>query len=153
MDHLAPKRTRRGTRAKGNEKHSPDKLKIYFNNINGFTSKQGSLNQITKSISPDVIALCETKVSAKSNPKLNGYEPIVSNCKTGKEGFLVAIKEGTFMNAEKISESKEKNIVTVQVVYPECTMRFIVAHGPQENDEIDAKNEFYESLMVEIERG
>ena len=151
--YLAPKRTRRGTRAKGNEKHSPDKLKIYFNNINGFASKQGSLNQITKSISPDVIALCETKVSAKSNPKLNGYEPIVSNCKTGKEGFLVAIKEGTFMNAEKISESKEKNIVTVQVVYPECTMRFIVAHGPQENDEIDAKNEFYESLMVEIERG
>ena len=77
----------------------------------------------------------------------------MSNCKTGKEGLLLAIKEGTFVSAEKISESNDKNILTSKVVYPQCTMRFIIAHGPQETDNNEIKNEFYESLMVEIEKG
>ena len=32
-------------------------------------------------------------------------------------------------------------------------MRFIVAHGPQETDNPEVKHAFYESLMIEIERG
>lgn len=100
-----------------------------------------------------MIALCETKVSAKYNININGYETIKSNCKKGKEGLLIAIKEGTFLAADKISKSNEKNILTARVMYPECTMRFIVVHGPQENDDIEARNDFYESLMVEVERG
>ena len=150
---MTPKRTRRGTRGKANEKHSSNQLKIYYNNINGYTSKHRSLNQIIKSVSPDVIALCETKVSATSRLKVDGYETILSNCKKGKEGLLLAIKEGTFKSAEKISESNEKNILSSKVVYPECTVRFILVHGPQESEEAEKKNEFYESLMVEIERG
>ena len=157
MEHCqqeeSPERTRRGSRKKTNKTHSFNQLKIYFNNINGYTSKQNSLFQITKSISPDIIALCETKVSATASPKIRGYETIVSNCKQGKEGFLLAIKEGTFISAEKISESNEKNILTSKVIYPQCSMRFIIAHGPQETEDNEIKNEFYESLMVEIEKG
>ena len=155
MEHLQldPKRTRRGTKRKTNEKHSSGQLKIYYNNINGYTSKHRSLNQIVRSICPDIIALCETKVSATSKLKITGYETILSNCKKGKEGLLLAIREGTFKSAEKISESNEKNILTARVSYPECTVRFILAHGPQESEEADKKNEFYESLMIEIERG
>ena len=40
-----------------------------------------------------------------------------------------------------------------KVIYPECTIRYVIAHGPQENEQIEAKNEFYESLMIEIEKG
>ena len=149
---MSPKKTRRGTRRK-TDRISSDKLQIYFNNINGFTSKQGSLHQICRSLSPDIIALCETKVSAKASMKISGYETIKSNCKKGKEGLLFAIKEGTFAAAEKISESNDKNILTTQVTYPDCTMRFIIAHGPQETEEAETRKEFYESLMVEIERG
>ena len=116
-------------------------------------SKKGSLSQICKSLSPDIIALCETKVSTKYNLKMNGYETIKSNCKTGKEGLLLAIKEGTFLSAEKISESNQKNFLTARVIYPECAMRFIIAHGPQESDDAETKSDFYESLMVEVERG
>ena len=32
-------------------------------------------------------------------------------------------------------------------------MRFIIAHGPQESDDAETKSDFYESLMVEVERG
>ena len=63
---------------------------------------------------------------------MTDYEPIVCNYKVGKEGLMLAMKKGTFVSAEKISQSEEKNILTVQVVYPQCSMRFIVAHGPQE---------------------
>ena len=115
-------------------------------------SKQESLNQILKSISPDVVALCETKVSSKFSPKIDGYETIFSNCKKGKEGLLLAIKEGTFTIAEKISESNEKNILSAKVDYPNCTIRFILAHGPQENEDIDTRYQFFESMMIEIER-
>ena len=67
--------------------------------------------------------------------------------------MLLAIKEGTFTSAEKVFESNERNILSTKIEYPECTMRLIVAHGPQEGEDLGAKNEFYESLMVEIERG
>ena len=148
-----PKQTRRGTRRKKKETHTSSQLKIYSNNINGYSSKKNSLIQIIKSLSPDILALCETKVSATASIKLSGYETIVSNCKKGKEGLLLAIKEGTFLSAEKISESNEKNILTCKVVYPQCSMRFIIVHGPQETESNEAKSEFYESLMVEIEKG
>ena len=147
-----PRGTRGGIRIKMNETHSSNQLKVYFNN-NGYTSKKNSLIQIIKSLSPDIIALCETKVSATASLKLSGYETIVSNCKQGKEGLMLAIKEGTFSSAEKISESNDKNILTSKVVYPQCTMRFIIAHGPQETDGKEAKSDFYESLMIEIEKG
>ena len=92
-------------------------------------------------------------MSANSRLQMNGYETILSNCKKGKEGLLLAIKEGTFTSAEKVSESNERNILSTKIEYPECTIRLIVAHGPQEGEDPGVKNEFYESLMVEIERG
>ena len=41
----------------------------------------------------------------------------------------------------------------LHVKYPHCSMRFIIVHGPQETDSNEAKSDFYESLMVEIEKG
>ena len=149
---IAPKRTRRG-RKRGRMITSPDKLQIYYNNINGYASKKESLRQICKSLSPDIITLCETKLSTNAKPKIEGYEVIVSSCKKGKEGFLFAVKENTVLSAEKLSESNEKNILTVRITYPQCVIRVIIAHGPQETDEMESRTEFYEALMVEIERG
>ena len=80
------------------------------------------------------------------------YEPIVCNDKVGREGLMIAMKKGTFISAEKISESEERNIMSAKVVYPQCSMRFIIAHAPQESDDQKIKDKFYESLMIEIER-
>ena len=84
---------------------------------------------------------------------MDGYETLFCNYKSGKEGLLIAVKEGTFTFAEKIYESEEKNILSVKVEYPNCSLRFILAHGPQETDNVDTRNQFFESLMVEVERG
>ena len=71
--------------------------------------------------------------------------------KQGQEGFVVAAREGTFNSIDLLSEV-DNNIMTVQIVYPNMTVRVIVVHGPQEGDLIEDKKRFYKSLPVEIER-
>ena len=43
------------------------------------------------------------------------------------------------------------NILTVKISFPNWTMRVIVAYGPQENDSIEKKEQFFSDLEVEIE--
>ena len=45
-------------------------LKIYYNNINGLTTKKQSVGLVLDSSTPDIVALCETKLGSKSEPKL-----------------------------------------------------------------------------------
>ena len=52
---------------------------------------------------------------------------------------------------EVISKDK-KNIFSVQIIYPDLTLRVIVCHGPQEEEESEVRISFFESLAVEIER-
>ena len=49
---------RRGRRKKNN---SSKGLQIYYNNINGYQSKEDSIKIIMQELSPDILALCETK--------------------------------------------------------------------------------------------
>jgi hypothetical protein len=110
-------------------------LEIYYNNINGLISKQDSLNHILDMKKPDLVAvvvvvvvvvvisfsltaLCETKLHAKSTFDIEGYEVLKSNLKAGKEGILVAAKQGTFQTMELIFESESKQIATVEITYP-----------------------------------
>lgn len=86
----------------------------------------------------------------KDKLEIEGYDGIVSNHKKGKEGLVVAARKGTFVSMEKISEMD--NILSVQIVYPEITIRVIVCHGPQEDDEKETRTGFFENLAVEIER-
>ena len=132
-------------------------LKVYYNNINGLLSKLESLKQVIKVCTPDIVALCETKLGALSKPKIDGYEIVYRNFKRGKEGLLVAAKVGTFTSIEKVSvetdESDEKNVLAVLVKYPSISLRVIVGHAPQETANPDARERFFESLKVEVERG
>ena len=83
---------------------------------------------------------------------MKGYEVRKSNLKAGKEGILVAVKEGTFCRIEKTYESDERNIATFEVLYPKDTVRIIVVHGPQEEAHQENRDEFFENLMAEVER-
>jgi hypothetical protein len=59
--------------------------------------KIDSLEKITQSLDPDIIALCETKKGQLSKKTaLPQYEVIESNLKAAKEGLLVAVRKGSF---------------------------------------------------------
>ena len=127
-------------------------IKILYNNINGLSSKKDSLTNILKLEQPDVVCLCETKLGKGEKWSIDEYEGIVSNYKKGKIGLSVAVRCGTFVSIEKVSEDYN-NILSVRVSYPEITLRFIVCHGPQEDDEPEERQAFFENISVEIERG
>ena len=136
---------------RNNNKNVQNKIEIYYNNINGLITKQDSLHHILQMNQPDIVAICETKLHKNSQYDISGYKVIKSNLKAGKEGILVAVKEGTYQTAEKIFESERRNLATIEITYPEDTMRVIVVHGPQEDAPHDEKDEFFVDLKAEVE--
>ena len=56
---------------------------MYYNNINGYQSKEHSFLNIIKDVTPDVIALCETKredmKTTKKEDEIPGYAVIENN--------------------------------------------------------------------------
>ena len=150
------------TRKRGggkNKKNIPvlgSPLKIYYNNINGMMTKRESLNQIIQAEMPDIITLCETKLGAKSKPKIPGYETEYLNLAAGKEGLLVAAREGQLVSMEDVTSStsrEDKNILAVKVMYPGWSIRVVVAHAPQETDKQEIREGFFQNLKLEVERG
>ena len=144
----ATKKTRKG----GGGNHSLG-LKIWYNNINGYICKKGSVPKIIEAINPDVIALCETKKAAGiAKDEFMGYELVESNLKQGKEGFIFGVKEGTFKTVNEITDTELKNIMTVKVEYAKCNLRVIIAHAPQETEKGEVRSEFFDEFSVQIER-
>ena len=148
---VKPKKRRRGKR-KNAVKNDEKVLELYYNNINGLICKQESLKHILAMKRPDVVALCETKLHKNSKFDIKGYKVLKSNLKAGKEGILVAAKEGTFDTMELVYEAELKNIATVEIQYPKDTVRIIVAHGPQETVNLEEKEDFFSDLSAEVER-
>ena len=114
-------------------------------------SKRESLNQAIQTAAPDIVAICETKLGAKSEPKIKGYDPRYLNLKRGKEGLLVAAREGTFISMDNVTASssdEEKNILAVQIKYPNRSIRVIVAHAPQETDKQETRENFFQNLRL-----
>jgi exonuclease III len=157
---MAEKKTKRAgkkNKKKESEKIAPDTLKIYYNNINGFMARKESFNQAINAVAPDIVGLCETKLGRLSKPKIQGFESVYTNMKQGKEGLLVAAREGTFLSIEKMTpdtdEDGDQNILAVQIKYPKFSLRVIVAHAPQEKVTPDVRERFFQSLKLETERG
>ena len=159
-------KTKRGPRKK--KVSSEKSMKIYYNNINGFNSKQPSLKKIVSELTPDIVVLCETKRSCEtdetSDPEKNntrckkddiipGYKVIERNVKLGKEGLMVAARYGTFQNADRVTRSDYDNILAVRIEYKNTTIRLITLHAPQESDNLEERTDFYNEVTTQVERG
>ncbi len=103
----------------------------------------------------DVIALCETKRPQSKRQKkdeIPGYEVIERNVKYGKEGLMIAVRNGTFRSVEEVTQCELQNILTVRIRYLKDTARVILAHAPQETDPLEERTDFFEELAVQVER-
>ena len=124
-----------------------------YSNINGYLSKKDSLANIVQSLDPDIIALCETKKAGRiRKQELSTYKVRERNLKPGKEGILIGVRKGTFNTVEEITDTEMKNIMTLKIGYPTFNLRVVVAHAPQESDKVEARQEFFEELSVQVER-
>ena len=143
----------RGRRSSKKNSKRAKELKIFYNNINGYQTKENSLKMIVKDTSPDIIALCETKRPTGSKKEIDGYAVRERNLKQGQEGFLVAVKEGSFKKMDDVTESELRNIMTVRIEFPEMTVRLIIVHAPQETEKLETRTDFFDEVATQIERG
>ena len=125
-----------------------------YNNINGYLTKKDSLSKIVESVNPDILALCETKkASLTKKDELSEYSILEKNLKLGKEGLMVGVKKGSFLSIREITDTELKSVMTVKIEYPHVNLRVIVAHAPQETDNHEERKEFFEEMLVQVERG
>ena len=136
-------------------KQSNKEIELYYNNINGYQCKRTSLLKIIQSEQPDIIALCETKreeTDKVKNDEIPGYEVKERNLTLGKEGLMIGVKKGTYKRVREVTESESRNIMAVQIEYPDATIRVIIGHAPQETATYDERSDFYNELAEQVER-
>ena len=148
--------TGQSSRRRGGKKRNkkPKDITLYYVNINGYQSKKDSLEEIVKSIEPDIVTLVETKVS--KNKVFKEWEPyyqcLRKNCTRGKGGIMCAFKKGTVKSVRNVTSVDDDRILTCRVEYDTRTVRVIAVYGPQETDESEVRNDFYVKLGVEVEK-
>ena len=66
---------------------------------------------------------------------------------------MVGAKKGSFRNITEVTESDMRNILTVRIEYASLTLRIILIHAPQETDNIGDREDFFNELATQVERG
>ena len=132
------------------------KIKFFYNNINGLTSKTGSLKAIIQSLLPDVVVLCKTKLSKATSGLLNNifnknqFKVFSKFTKAGKEEIVVAIRNNAFQSSLEVTSSNLNTIMSASCSTGNNKIRVMVGYAPQEDDDIEFREEFFQELELEI---
>ena len=133
-------------------KEKKQEITVVLNNINGFSSKERSLVNIINAKRPNIVCLVETKVTRQKTYNMKGYKDVINkNVKQGKGGMLVAVRSNTVSSVKEVTTGSNQNILTVEVEYGTLVFRLILCYGPQEEDNVEDRKEFYEDLAIEME--
>ena len=147
--HKKKKKVRRG-------KKKRKKIKLFYNNINGLSSKTESLKKIMSTLGPDIVVLCETKLSKSTKGVLNHtfdkkqFTVIPRFTKAGKEGLVIAVKHNTFQSILDVTSTNLNTIMSVRLSSGQKNIRLILGYAPQEDDENDTRDEFFQELELEL---
>ena len=120
--------------------------------INGFRSKQASLQRLLSDQNIDVLLLAETKVYSKKVIKLERYQlfPVVRK-KNMEGGLLIAVRHGVCTSLV-ISEGENAEFLTVKLIFGSEKIRLISVYGPQGHSSESDKETFWHNIHVEVER-
>ena len=100
QEETIPETESKKTGRRRRRKKPPKEVTLFYNYVRGFLSKEHSINAIISGLSPDVVALCETKRPKQTGKKdiLKGYEVIERNVKQGQEGLMIGVRTGSCVN-------------------------------------------------------
>ena len=148
---VSKKKVRRG-RGKRDKTRN---ISIYYNNINGITSKKESLQKTVKDVNPDIVCLCETKLGSMGTVEnlLQGYKMVGRCLKFGQGGVAIAAKKEVYSTFLDISSTENKNIMVGRVKIGGHTIRVVVGYAPQETEEEEVCEDFYTDLAIEVQGG
>ena len=113
-------------------------------NVAGILNKQESLQRIINRFNPGVIFLQETKLRHKNRIKLKNYN-VFENLRTDSAGggVLTAIHEA--FKPVCISDEHD-DILVIEALIGTSKVRFINGYGPQETENTNKKELFYDAL-------
>ena len=138
---------------RSSKKHKVNNVQLYYVNINGYKSKELSLISILDTLEPNIVVLAETKVSKAKEFNLAKYEYVKRNCTKGQGGLICAVKKNTFKSICNVTTTESPNILVCRIEYsPNQVVRVVCVYGPQENEERDERESFYDSLAIEVEK-
>ena len=107
-------------------------------------------------LAPGIVLLCETKLSKATKGILNEtfdnkqFSIIPRFTKAGKEGLVIAIKHNTFKSVLDVTTTQLNTIMTVRLSSGSSNIRLILGYAPQEGDDNDIREEFFQELELEI---
>ena len=145
---LKHKRIRRGGLKHKDNKNV--KFSLLGNNSAGIKAKQDSLEAVIKLLgNPSCITLQETKLVKKNVFHLNGYQVFQKNRNGSGGGLLTAVDPS--LNPMLISTNNEEaEILTVQKEVNKMNIRLINGYGPQDDDSLQNRLNFWLGLDQEI---
>ena len=149
MKNNTPTVKKKTRRSLGNK---PIKLTMYYCNVNGFQSKKDSVRLAVEQLKPDIIALCETKLSTGRSVKtmFPEYEVSTKPTKVGKSGLALCVKKDRFQTVLEATTSSLEDILMVRAKMGNSAIRFILGYAPQETADGDLRENFFSELEVEI---
>ena len=114
--------------------------------------KKDSLINILNADCPQVFMLQETKLNRKNQIRLEKYEIFEKVRKNkGGGGIMIGINKDIEKEPVDVSpQDDEAKILVVEIELKDLPIRFLTAYGPQEEDNEDKINKFYNSLEEEI---
>ena len=126
------------------------KFSVLGTNAAGLKAKKDSLRENIKLFNlPSVITIQETKYRKYANFKLENYQIFEKNRIGFGGGLLTAIN--TSLEPVLIQAVNEEiEILVVQCSIGKCNVRIINCYGPQEDEPMDKKLTFWQTLQQEI---
>ena len=120
------------------------------NNTAGIKAKKDSLEAVIKLLgNPSCITLQETKLAKKSVFQLNDYQVFHKNRNSAGGGLSTAVDPS--LNPMMIStKNEEADILTVQLEVNKQKIRLINGYGPQDDDNLQNRLNFWLGLDQEI---
>ena len=140
----------RRSKIRGKTKYRYEKFSILGNNCFGLKAKKDSLYQTIKAFNfPSCITIQETKLRNMGSVKLSDYQ-VFEKLRPGLGGGLfTAIRES--LSPVLIAPSKEEvEILVVQCQVNEMQIRVINGYGPQDDDPLATRLNFWMSLEQDI---
>ena len=150
---LIKKTKRGGCRSVKNREKSKNKIEkfsVLGNNCFGLKAKKESLYQTIKAFNfPSCITLQETKLQKMGSIKLNDYQVFEKVRPSLGGGLLTAVRLS--LSPVLISPIKEEaEIMVVQCLVNKMKIRVINGYGPQDDEQLSTRLEFWSALEQEI---
>ena len=105
------KKRKPGRRAKGSKRKDKVDIKLIHSNIDGYTSKKESINEITDKEKPDIITLNDTNLKGKLKVKVPNFFSYNKNRDKNKNkgGVSTVVANHLKHSTMKVTEGKEED--------------------------------------------